>query len=86
MRKPKKNVKTRNIVLKIETHERLDKYKIKLMNEKEDSKLTFDDVINDLLDEIPQDTRDELKTLGSKGENSGEIIKRLVKVYKERKK
>lgn len=46
----RKKVTKRNVVLKIETYERLDKYKIKLMNEKGDSKLTFDDIINDLLD------------------------------------
>lgn len=48
----RKKVTKRNVVLKIETYERLDKYKIKLMNEKEDSKLTYDDVINDLLDKV----------------------------------
>jgi hypothetical protein len=46
----RKNVKKRNIALKIETYERLDKYKIKLMVDKEDSRLTFDDVINTLLE------------------------------------
>lgn len=46
----RKKVEKRNIVLKIETYEKLDKYKIKLMSEKEDSKLTFDDVIISLLD------------------------------------
>jgi len=46
----RKNVTKRNVVLKIETYERLDKYKVKLMSEKENSKLTFDDVIIDLLD------------------------------------
>jgi hypothetical protein len=46
----RKQVKKRNVVLKIETYERLDRYKIKLMSEKEDSSLTFDDVINSLLD------------------------------------
>ena len=48
----RKKVTKRNVVLKIETYGRLDKYKIKLMNEKEDSKLTYDDVINDLLDKV----------------------------------
>jgi len=38
------------VVLKIETYQRLDKYKLRIMNEKEDSKLTFDDIINELLD------------------------------------
>lgn len=49
-RRRKDNTRYRNVRLVIETYERLDKYKIKLMNEKEDSKLTFNDVINDLLD------------------------------------
>lgn len=46
----RKNVKKRNIALKIETYERLEKYKIQLISEKEDSRLTFDDVITFLLD------------------------------------
>jgi len=46
----RKAVNTRNVVLKIETYNRLDKYKIKLIGEKGDSKLIFDDVINELLD------------------------------------
>jgi hypothetical protein len=46
----RKEVNTRNVVLKIETYNRLDKYKIRLISEKDDSKLTFDDVINELLD------------------------------------
>lgn len=50
----RRKVPKRNIVLKIETYDRLDKYKIRLMNEKEDSKLTFDDVINDLLDRVSE--------------------------------
>jgi len=40
--------------LNIETYERLEKYKIKLMNEKGDSRITFDDVINTLLDKESQ--------------------------------
>lgn len=46
----RKKVTKRNVVLKIKTYERLDRYKIRLMSEKEDSSLTFDDVINNLLD------------------------------------
>jgi len=46
----RKNVKKRNVALKSETYQRLETYKIKLMGEKGDSRLTFDDVINDLLD------------------------------------
>ncbi len=33
--------------------------------------------------QISTETRDELKTLGSKGETYDEIIKRLIKVYKK---
>jgi hypothetical protein len=46
----RKEVNIRNVVLKIETYNRLDKYKIKLIAKKGNSKLTFDDVINNLLD------------------------------------
>jgi len=46
----RKTVSKRNIVLSIETYERLEKYKIKLISEKGNSKLTFDDIVNDLLD------------------------------------
>jgi hypothetical protein len=45
----RKDVQKRNVVLKIETYEKLEKYKIKLMSEKGDSRLTFDDVIIELL-------------------------------------
>lgn len=45
----RKKVEKRNIVLKIETYDRLEKYKIKLMSEKGDSRITFDDAINFLL-------------------------------------
>ena len=57
----RKRVTKRNVVLKIETYERLDKYKIKLMNEKEDSKLTYDDVINDLLDRVEDNSVERQK-------------------------
>ena len=46
----RKEVAKRNIALKIETYERLEKYKIKLMGEKGNSRLTFNDVINALID------------------------------------
>jgi hypothetical protein len=47
----RKNVKKRNVSLKIETYEKLEQYKIKLMSEKGNSRLTFDDVVNSLLKE-----------------------------------
>jgi hypothetical protein len=46
----RKNVKKRNVVLKIETYEKLEKYKAKLIGKKGDSRLTFDDAINELID------------------------------------
>jgi hypothetical protein len=45
----RKDVQKRNIVLKIETYEKLEKYKAKLIGKRGDSRLTFDDVINDLI-------------------------------------
>jgi hypothetical protein len=45
----RKDVQKRNVVLKIETYEKLEKYKAKLIGEKGDSRLTFDDVINELV-------------------------------------
>jgi hypothetical protein len=55
----KKTVKKRNVVLRIDTYQRLDKYKIKLMSEKGDSSLSFDDVINTLLDKVGREERGE---------------------------
>ena len=40
----------KNVVLKIKTYERLERYKVKVINEKKDPRITFDDVINYLLD------------------------------------
>lgn len=55
MQKKKKTVRKRNVVLRIDTYQRLDKYKIKLMGEKGDSSLSFDDVINTLLDKVEKE-------------------------------
>jgi len=44
------NKTSRNIALKSETYERLDKYKVKLMGEMGTTNVTFDDLINSLLD------------------------------------
>jgi predicted CopG family antitoxin len=41
---------SRNIALKLETYERLDKYKARLMGEKGTTNVSFDDVIISLLD------------------------------------
>ena len=43
------NKTSRNIALKSETYERLDRYKVKLMGEKGTTNISFDDVINHLL-------------------------------------
>ena len=48
--KKRENVSKRNINLNIKTYERLEKYKIKLMNERGDSRVTYDDAINTLLE------------------------------------
>jgi hypothetical protein len=50
-------VAKRNVVLKIETYERLEKYKIKLINEKGTAQLSYDEVINSLLDEVGVDRK-----------------------------
>ena len=50
----RKEVTKRNVVLKIETYNRLERYKIRLISEKRNSKLTFDEVINTLLDKEGQ--------------------------------
>ena len=54
----RRKVEKRNVVLKIETYERLDRWKIKLIIEKGDSRITFDDVINYLCDVARVDDRD----------------------------
>lgn len=42
-------------MLQIDTYERLEKHKIRLMSDKGDSHLTFDDVINALLDRVQKE-------------------------------
>ena len=48
----RKPVENRNVVLKIETYDRLEKYKIQLITEKGKSQLSYDEVINSLLDKV----------------------------------
>ena len=48
----RKSVEKRNISVKIETYYRLEKYKIRLINEKGSSILSFDEVISNLLDRV----------------------------------
>ena len=49
-KQPNQKPSYRNIRLKIFTYKKLEKFKIRLMSQKGDSKITFNDVINDLLD------------------------------------
>jgi hypothetical protein len=51
-RQRQKSKSTHTIVLKIDTYNRLEKYKVKLISEKGTSSVTFDDVINELLDKV----------------------------------
>ncbi len=48
----RKPVENRNVVLKIETYDRLERYKIQLITEKGKSQLSYDEVINSLLDKV----------------------------------
>lgn len=50
MARSRKNVSKRNIVLKIETYNRLEKFLIELMKEKSSHRITFDEAVNALLD------------------------------------
>ena len=44
-------VKKRNIVLRMETYERLQRYLLELIQKRGNPKITFDEAINALLDE-----------------------------------
>jgi len=44
-------VKKKNVVLKLETYERLQKYLLELIQERGNPRITFDEAINALLDE-----------------------------------
>jgi aspartyl/asparaginyl-tRNA synthetase len=46
---------SRNIALKLETYERLDKYKVKLIGKRKTSSITYDDAINELLQKHGED-------------------------------
>jgi len=50
--KRKENVPNRNIRLKIETYEKLQKYLLNLMQEKGTPWLTLDDAVNSLLEGV----------------------------------
>lgn len=53
----RKNVKKRNISLRLETNERLEKHKIKHMSEKENSRIAFNNVMTSLLDRALQESQ-----------------------------
>jgi len=47
----KRGVKKRNIVLRIDTYERLQKYLVELIQRRGDPRITFNEAISALLDE-----------------------------------
>ena len=51
MGKSRTNVSKRNIVLKIETYNRLEKFLLELMKDRESPRITFDEAVNALLEE-----------------------------------
>jgi len=48
-RKQKENASRRNVVLKIQTYNRLEKYLVELVKRKGVPRISFDDAINELL-------------------------------------
>ncbi len=48
----RKDVDKRTIVLRIGTYRRLEEYKIKVINKRKDPQISFDDVVDSLLDEV----------------------------------
>jgi len=48
-RKQKENASRRNVVLKIETYNRLEKFIVELVKKKESPRISFDDAVNELL-------------------------------------
>ncbi|MEN2975378.1 MAG: hypothetical protein ABDH32_07380 [Candidatus Caldarchaeales archaeon] len=58
--KPKKSdAVKRNIVLKMETYERLQRYLLELIQKRGDPRITFDEAISALLDEREGRVKDE---------------------------
>jgi len=51
-RKQKANMSRRNVVLKIETYNRLEKYLVELVKRKGVPRVSFDEAINELLDRV----------------------------------
>ncbi len=51
MAKPRKDdVASRNVVLKIGTYNRLQKFLVQLVRERQNPRISYDDAINELLD------------------------------------
>ena len=48
----RKDVDKRTIVLRIETYRRLEDYKIRMINRRKDPQISFDEVVDFLLDEV----------------------------------
>ena len=59
LRKRSTDVKNRNIVLKIKTYQRLERYMVKLIRVKGNPKITFDEVVNVLLDKVTNYSREK---------------------------
>jgi len=51
-RKQNKNASRRNVVLKIETYNRLERYLVELVKRKGVPRVSFDEAINELLDRV----------------------------------
>jgi len=51
MVRPRKNVSKRNVALRIETYERLERFLLDLMRKRGTTRVTFNEAINALLDE-----------------------------------
>jgi hypothetical protein len=58
MVRPRKNVSKRNIALRIETYERLERFLLELMRKRGTARVTFDEAINALLDEHEEKERE----------------------------
>jgi len=51
-RKQNQNASRRNVVLKIETYNRLERYLVELVKRKGVPRVSFDEAINELLDRV----------------------------------
>jgi len=62
MPRSRKNVSRRNIVLKIETYNRLEEFLFEVMKKKNSPRVTFDEAVNFLLDEYWRTKRREMSS------------------------